>query len=315
MIIKKGSKGEKVKEIQRFLGLEDDGVFGPDTEKAVKIWQKTNGLLNDGVVGPATRNAMGLIDTDIQKNSIKEEGTILINKHHLPKGEYRAGPIKPKWLFIHHTAGWHNPYRVIDDWATDKIGQIGTEFVLGGPSIKGDNYKHDGEIVQAFPHKSYAWHLGANGSQTMHINSIGIEVCNFGYLSKGGYFKYNPKTKKNVWIELKKDEFYTYAGVSAHESQIVVLDKAFRGYTHWHKYSDKQINELKELILHIGDRDSIDIRTGLPKLIKEKGADAFEWNERAFNGKEVGLWSHTNTRKDKTDMFPQQELMDMLVSL
>jgi hypothetical protein len=94
-----------------------------------------------------------------------------------------------------------------------------------------------------------------------------------------------------------------------------VLNKAFRGYTHWHKYSDKQIGELKELILHIGDRDSIDIRAGLPKLIKEKGADAFEWNEKAFNGKEQGLWSHTNTRKDKTDMFPQQELMDMLVSL
>jgi peptidoglycan hydrolase-like protein with peptidoglycan-binding domain len=80
MIIKKGSKGEEVKEIQIFLGLEDDGVFGPNTEKAVKIWQKTNGLLDDGIVGPATRNAMGLIDTDFQKNNIKEEGSILINK-------------------------------------------------------------------------------------------------------------------------------------------------------------------------------------------------------------------------------------------
>jgi len=27
------------------------------------------------------------------------------------------------------------------------------------------------------------------------------------------------------------------------------------------------------------------------------------------------MWTHTNTRKDKFDMFPQQELIDMLLSL
>jgi hypothetical protein len=27
------------------------------------------------------------------------------------------------------------------------------------------------------------------------------------------------------------------------------------------------------------------------------------------------MWTHTNTRKDKSDMFPQQELIDMLLSL
>jgi hypothetical protein len=27
------------------------------------------------------------------------------------------------------------------------------------------------------------------------------------------------------------------------------------------------------------------------------------------------VWTHTNVRKDKVDMFPQPELMDMLVSL
>jgi hypothetical protein len=32
-------------------------------------------------------------------------------------------------------------------------------------------------------------------------------------------------------------------------------------------------------------------------------------------GKVKGLWTHTNTRKDKVDMFPQQELIDMLLSI
>jgi len=28
-----------------------------------------------------------------------------------------------------------------------------------------------------------------------------------------------------------------------------------------------------------------------------------------------GLWTHTNTRKDKFDMFPQDELLNMLTNL
>ena len=43
--------------------------------------------------------------------------------------------------------------------------------------------------------------------------------------------------------------------------------------------------------------------------------ERFAFNEDAYYGKTKGLWTHTNTRKDKVDMFPQQELMDMLVSL
>ena len=49
--------------------------------------------------------------------------------------------------------------------------------------------------------------------------------------------------------------------------------------------------------------------------IKKNGAKAFEFNSDAYYGRIKGMWTHTNTRKDKTDMFPQQELIDMLLSL
>jgi putative chitinase len=52
-VLKKGSTGEAVKRMQAELGLEDDGVFGPGTEAAVKKWQAANGLA-DGIVGPKT---------------------------------------------------------------------------------------------------------------------------------------------------------------------------------------------------------------------------------------------------------------------
>ena len=50
--IKKGSRGDDVKLIQRLLNLRDDGLFGSQTELFVKMWQKENGLVPDGVVGP-----------------------------------------------------------------------------------------------------------------------------------------------------------------------------------------------------------------------------------------------------------------------
>jgi len=118
-------------------------------------------------------------------------------------------------------------------------------------------------------------------------------VCNFGYVKDGK----------------------TYAGAAVEESQIVTLAKPFRGHSTWHRYSDKQIEALRLWILWIAERDNIDVRAGLPALIKKNGADAFEFNEDAYYGRVKGMWTHTNTRKDKVDMFPQNELMDMLVGL
>jgi hypothetical protein len=262
----------------------------------------------DGIVGPATWNAMGIASTDISESKVGD-GKIEIKEHLLPTKEYLKGPSKKEFLFLHHTAGWHNPYDTVDQWAKDKRGQIATEFVLGGPSIKGDNYKFDGEIVKCIPDGGYGWHLGVNGSQKMHTNSVGIEVCNFGQLTKGGY------TKSGKFIAKNPNKYYNYVGIEADDTQVVILNKKFRGYDAWHRYSDEQIESLRDLILFIADRDTIDVRKGLVDLIKKVGVDAFEYNADAFNGRIRGMWTHTNTRRDKFDMFPQQELIDMLLSL
>ena len=54
MILKKGSKGVEVKELQGLLYLYQDGIFGALTEEAVKEFQKANGLTPDGIVGDNT---------------------------------------------------------------------------------------------------------------------------------------------------------------------------------------------------------------------------------------------------------------------
>lgn len=46
------------REIQRILGLKVDGIFGPQTEQAVKDFQKRHGLDVDGIVGANTWAAL-----------------------------------------------------------------------------------------------------------------------------------------------------------------------------------------------------------------------------------------------------------------
>ena len=56
--IRLGAVGENVKLVQRSLGLNEDGVFGPGTEQAVKEFQQRSGYEPDGIVGPQTWKAL-----------------------------------------------------------------------------------------------------------------------------------------------------------------------------------------------------------------------------------------------------------------
>lgn len=65
-VLRQGSSGGEVKEVQRRLKLwgyyngSVDGVFGAGTRNAVVAFQKKNGLKADGVVGKATYKALGM---------------------------------------------------------------------------------------------------------------------------------------------------------------------------------------------------------------------------------------------------------------
>jgi hypothetical protein len=111
-------------------------------------------------------------------------------------------------IYLHHTAGNGNAEGVSRYWNSNET-RIGTAFVIG----------EDGTIVQCFSSKHWAWHLGidnqdfsVNGAKYTNLNksSVGIEVCNWGYLTKRG------------------DKFYNYAGGVVKPENVTTLEQSFK---------------------------------------------------------------------------------------
>lgn len=305
-LLKEGSTGNDVIELQRKLKISPDGDFGPYTKKAVVRFQLLYGLKPDGIVGAETWHTLMHTphiskeatdeSTDSNENYFCTEFNQTIHKYYLSEGQYVSKKYgKNEYFFLHHTAGGSNPYRCIDHWNRDSRGRVATEFVLGGQNYRTGDDEYDGIMVQAFPKTGYGWHLGKTGSSHMVKRSVGLEICSIGYLD---------------------DNYKSYVGKQAHQSQVEVLDQPFKGKKFWHTYSDKQIEETKKLIEYVAERDNIDMRLGLQQWIKKYGPyKAFAFQEDAYYGKVKGLLTHTNVRKDKMDCYPDQRLIDMILSI
>lgn len=318
MVLKKGDKGAAVGKMQSLLGLTPDNDFGPETERVLRAYQKSKGLDPDGVCGSRTAESLGFkiedyISTDIRTSSSSpsKEGPsptgsyttqqgLQIFKSYLDNDEYVHGEGKAKeWILLHHTASGHNPYSVISQWNNDARGRIATQFVVGGLSTSGNDASMDGIVVECFPDKDWAYHIGESGSTYLHPQSVGIEICNWGYL------------------EQKDGKFYNYVNKEVPASMVCDLGYKFNGHQFYHAYTDKQIDSVMKLIMEIEKRHpKINVRSGLVDWLRtEHPSQAFGHRADAYYGKTKGILSHTNIRKDKTDVSPQPKLIAALKNL
>ena len=331
IMLKKGDRGEQVKEVQQMLGITADGIFGSGTESSVKKFQKDNGLIADGIVGSKTYETLAnktlgnsfdnIIDVDTDRTyfddsedtddklnylgSYKTEDGLEIDRAYLDGDEYVKdyGKIQPENFFIHHTAGWNNPYNTINSWNKDKRGRVATQYCIGGTSVKIGSYgddKYNGQVVECFPDYYIGWHLGKVGNFNMSKYSSAVEINNFGYVTK------------------KNGKYYTYVNSEVPESMVCDLGYEFRGHQYWHTYTKEQIESLGLLIKHVKKiYPQIDMSAGLPQLLKDgvHPKDAFGFNDDAYNGRIKGLWTHTNVRTDKFDCFPDPKLVELLKNI
>ena len=290
-----------IKLLQEKLQIPTTGEFDEFTEAAVRNFQIKNNIPVTGVVDNPTKELLGddkegFVDTDrTSRNRIRN--------YPLSKDEYIVGTEKKEYIFLHHTAGWNDPYKVIKDWETDERKNIGVSYVIGGIHPTTLDPRFNGEIVKALPEKDYGWHLGI-GNVPMHRNSIGIELCNFGYLFK------------------RNNDYFTYTNTRVNPNEIIDLKREYRGHQYYHRYTEKQIESLKWLILDIANRWGIDVTQGLQKKLKSAKDPwtAFDYDPQTKDIK--GLHCHTNVspknrygRYEKWDLFPQPEIIEMLLSL
>lgn len=279
-----------------------------------------------------------------------------IKKIYLPDDEYFPEKTEKKSIVLHHTAGSHRPDWVVSAWDRDKTKggkslRVATHFVVGGKSTRDGNTEWDGVIVEAFDLRYWAHHLGTKNTNNSLLNkqSIGIEICNYGPLTK-----------------TQDGEFFTYVNSKVPEKDVVDLGKNWRGFRYYQNYTDKQIESVKYIIETVSKKYSIDVCKGINELFEDynesiqtmtvmeqqvflnsKGylgmngkplsedgvsgrntnyalrlyIDAkrgkwkpFEYQPLANEGAE-GIWSHTNFRKDKFDVYPHPKLIEMLQSL
>lgn len=99
-LYKKGSRGSVVILIQQALHLLPDGIFGNQTEEAVKEFQKEKGLKPDGIVGPSTMSKLVPLMTKRSKRVIKE---IIVHCSATPEGKDFTVEDVRRW---HKQQGW-----------------------------------------------------------------------------------------------------------------------------------------------------------------------------------------------------------------
>jgi hypothetical protein len=208
-----------------------------------------------------------------------------------PASQYMAEEHPKAQIYLHHTAGNASGEQVFTGWASNSE-RIATCVSISGP---GSN-SVDGQIVQGFSSKHWAYHLGLKEStfqkfglsyKSLDKISIGIEVCNWGQLT------------------LKDGKFYNYVNREIPANQVCELAQPHRGFKYYHNYSDAQIESVKELLLLWKDK------FGIPLTYNE---DIWDVTPRALRG-EKGVFTHNSVRLDKVDMYPHPKLVEMLKSL
>ena len=304
IFLKLGSKKEGdealIKRLQAALNaagerLVTDGVFGFETDRAVRDFQSKNKLTVDGIVGFQTWNALKLGDTVTRPETNDAElAALKIKQTFLPKHCYNQSVVPKKQIVLHHTAGGPMAQGVYAGWAA-KSNKVATAFVI----------ERGGQIYQMFDENHWAWHLGVEPNdrithfaQGLDAQSIAIELCNWGYLNKQKPRSVNerPIYRNYVFGEVPPEE-------------VCNLGQVWRGLEYFEKYSPAQIIAASKLVKYLAEKHKIPL-TGF----YTPSDGWFDINQNALDGK-PGLWNHTNYRTDKTDLSPQPEIIDALCKL
>jgi N-acetyl-anhydromuramyl-L-alanine amidase AmpD len=203
--------------------------------------------------------------------------TLVMNivKKYLPNNQYMIEPHDKKMIVLHHTVGGSAKSAI--DWWNQDPERVGVAYVID----------RDGTVYEVFPPEDWAYALGIKGApHDLDKISIQIEIVSWGWLTNQDYKFFVTLGEHKVFIP--KDE---------------VIDIDFRGYKHYHKYSDEQVTSVCELVKELNEKFNMNLQ------YKD---NFWEFDQSVIDHNTPGLISHTTVRKDKTDIFPQPNLIEAL---
>lgn len=218
--------------------------------------------------------------------------------NNFPEDQYYKQEFKKTQLVLHYSAGWDNARGMFQGWMADKQ-KVATC----------DGLVDDGTIYRCFDPKYYAAHIGywytdKNGKQlsgnekahalwpetanrntnySIEIRTIGIEVCNWGYL------------------DYKNGKYLSWVGAEVHPSKVITYEKPWRGKIHFERFTEQEICSLDLWIRQMCSDFNIPMNWG----------GNFDLDKNAVLGV-PGIYMHTNFHAEKQDMHPQPELIEML---
>lgn len=149
--IKKGDLGSSVRTLQQKLGVTADGIFGVNTEAAVKQYQRTHGLTVDGVAGQKTLAALGLISAPANPRRITE---IIVHCEATPEGED---------FTTQQVSDWHKARRFSSYIRNGKRWYIGYHYIV----------ERDGTIVPCRPESIKGCHCTGHNVHSIGVSYVG----------------------------------------------------------------------------------------------------------------------------------------------
>lgn len=205
----------------------------------------------------------------------------------LSEKQYYKTEQPKRMIFLHHTVSGDGVAGDINWWQTTPE-RIATAYIVD----------RNGDVYQTFDDKYWAHHLGITTAQLKKFGStvsnerinqisVGIEIDSWGGLTE------------------KNGKWYNAGNKEMPVEKVEILDKPYRGFKAFEKYTKEQIQSVKELLLMLNKKYGI-------KLTYND--NIFEFNEKAVKGT-WGLWSHTSVRPDKSDIYPSPDMIKMLKSL
>jgi len=290
--VKKGDKGESAAEVQKLLSLNGydliiDGDFGSRSEIAVLDFQSHHDLKADGIVGEVTYNALKAKNnaTEAPQSApatTVDYGDLVVNKTvRQPDSQYIKTETNKTQIFLHFTAGGPNAKNVIGGWNADET-RVSTAYVID---------RNTGEVFECFDPKYWSFHLGINNTNgRLDKTSVGLEICSYGPLKK-------VENKYYAWPKEWKTEIK--------ETSVYKLDKAFRGYNYFESFTDMQLVNVEKLLRSLIKKYGIKVQSSFDDTW-------FEFNQNLIDKTLPGIWTHTNVRRDKSDVYPDKRILAML---